>query len=157
MKSLFLQIVILLILGGISSSCLATDRRSATLDDLDLRGSDCILIRTVRDYTPLDDRNLLIWGPAKRGYYVSLFRPVFGMRSSLRLGFSSRDDRLCPYGGDSVVFGGLNTEKVRISSISRVNAEQAAEILVRYGKKEPPRQKDPAPADVKGAEVEELG
>lgn len=124
--------------------------------DLDLRGSDCILIRTIRDYTPLDDRSLLIWGPAKRGYFVTLFRPAFGMRSSFRLGFSSRDDRLCPYGGDSVVFGDGISDKISVQSISRVTAEQADELLIRYGKKEPAEERTPEPQDVEGAEVEEL-
>jgi hypothetical protein len=30
-------------------------------------------------------------------------------------------------------------------------------LLIRYGKKEPVDQPDPAPPEVKGAEVEELG
>jgi hypothetical protein len=156
MKTKIYQIVIVFI------SCLffmegrAEEDKSATPRDLDLRGSDCILIRTIRDYTPLDDRNLLIWGPAKRGYFVTLFRPAFGMRSSFRLGFSSRDDQLCPYGGDSVVFGGLNDDKISVQSISRVNAEQAEEILIRFGKKEPAEKRTPEPQEVGGAEVEEL-
>jgi hypothetical protein len=87
---------------------------------------------------------------------MSLFRPAFGMSSSFRLGFSSRDDHLCPYGGDAVVFGGLGNEKISVQSISRVNAEQAEELLIRYGKKEPAANEPPEPKDVKGAEVEEL-
>lgn len=125
--------------------------------DLDLRGSDCILIRTIRDYTPLDDRNLLVWGAAKRGYYVTLVRPAFNLRSSFRLGFSSRDGQLCPYGGDAIVFDGPGDETIRVRSISRVSKEQADEILIRYGKKEPAGDQAPPPADVQGAEVEELG
>lgn len=126
------------------------------LDDLNLRGSDCILIRTIRDYTALDDSHLLIRGSARRGYFVTLGRPAFGIRSSFRLGFSSRDDQLCPYGGDSIVFGGLGNESISVRSISRVNEEQIEEILIRFGKKTPPDKQTPTPADVKGAEVEEL-
>jgi hypothetical protein len=126
-------------------------------EDIDYNGSDCILIRTIRDYTPLDDRNLLIWGPAKRAYYVSLVRPVFELRSSFRMGFSSRDDQLCPFGGDGIVVGSLDRETISIRSISRVSEEQADQLLIRYGRKEPAEQQAPAPEDVKGAEVEELG
>lgn len=126
--------------------------------DIDYHGSDCILIRTIRDYSLLDDRNLLIWGPAKRAYYVTLFRPSFELRSSFQLGFESRDDRLCPYGGDGIVAGGsLSHETIGIQSISRVSEEQAERLLIRYGRKEPAEQQAPPPKDVKGAEVEELG
>ena len=135
---------------------MADEKPRKPLDGLELRGSDCILIRTIRDYTPLDDSNLLIWGAAKRGYLVTLVRPAFGIRTSFRLGFSSRDDQLCPYGGDSIVFGNLASDSIRVKSISRVNKEQAEEIQNRFGKKEPTEQRAPAPAEVKGAEVEEL-
>lgn len=156
MKKYIFQIFAILIASVFAwpANAVASDEKD--LKDLDLRGSDCILIRTIRDYTPLDDRSLLVWGPAKRGYFVTLFRPSFDMRSSFRLGFSSRDDQLCPYGGDSVVFGGLGSETIRVQSISRISEEQAEEILIRYGKKDPPESQAPAPADVKGAKVEEL-
>lgn len=125
--------------------------------DAEFRGSDCILIRTIRDYTPLDDRNLLIWGPGNRAYYVTLVRPAFELRSSFRMGFSSRDDQLCPYGGDGIVVGSLTQDTIGIRAISRVSKEQADQLLIRYGRKEPAEQQAPAPEDVKGAEVEELG
>jgi len=156
MKMFLKQIFIATISSALCVIVVSADPNSPGRKDLDLRGSDCILIRTIRDYTPLDDRNLLIWGPAKRGYFVTLFRPAFGIRSSFRLGFSSRDDRLCPYGGDAIVFGGMADEKISIQSISRVSAEQADELLIRYGKREAPDKKAPEPADVQGAEVEEL-
>lgn len=156
MKSILKQSFIVTISSALFVVVAAADPDPPTHRDLDLRGSDCISIRTIRDYTPLDDRNLLIWGPAKRGYLVTLFRPAFGIRSSFRLGFSSRDDRLCPYGGDAIVFGGMADDKISIQSISRLSAEQADELLIRYGKKEAPDKKAPEPADVDGAEVEEL-
>src|SRR3970282_1658453 len=107
---------------------------SSTADrDLRSSGSDCILIRTVRDYTPLDDRNLLIWGPAKRAYHVTLFRPAFELRSSFQMSFSSRDDQLCPYGGDRVVFDSFNPDSIGIQSINRITAEQAVAVLVCLG------------------------
>ena len=157
LKIFIKQLFIILSASSFSLVAWAADDPDKLPRDLDLRGSDCILIRTIRDYTPLDDRNLLIWGPAKRGYFVTLFRPAFDLRSSFRLGFSSRDDRLCPFGGDSVVFGGLTNDKISVQSISRVTAEQAEELLIRYGKKAPAEKRTPAPRDVPGAEVEELG
>lgn len=156
MKTFFKQLVRVSISCALVTIAVAGETPRKPLDGLDLRGSDCILIRTIRDYTPLDDSNLLIWGAAKRGYLVTLIRPAFGIRTSFRLGFSSRDDQLCPYGGDSIVFGDLASDVIRVQSISRVSKEQAEDIKIRFGKKEPKEQQAPAPAEVKGAEVEEL-
>ncbi|MGB5347275.1 MAG: DUF6491 family protein [Woeseia sp.] len=156
MKTFIYQIISIAFACALSSVAMAQDEDTKAVDDLDLRGSDCILIRTIRDYTPLDDRTMLIWGPAKRGYLVRLSRPAFRMRSSFSLGFSSRDDQLCPYGGDSIVFGGMDNDQIRVQSISRVSKEQAEELKIRYGKKKPAEITPAAPDAVKGAKVEEL-
>jgi len=140
------------------AACASTREDGGKVDrEVASRGTDCILIRTIRDYSPLDDRNLLIWGPARTAYHVTLFRPAFELRSSFQMSFSSRDDQLCPYGGDQVVFGSFTPDSIGIQSISRLSAEQADELLIRYGRKEPEQQTAPEPAEVKGAEVEELG
>lgn len=156
-KSAFLQIVMILS-SCIMAGCATTgEPESGESGDVDFRGSDCILISTIRDYTPLDDSNLLIYGPAKRAYFVTLVHSTFELRSSFRLQFSSRDGHLCPYGGDEIVVGSFGREAVGIRAISRVTEEQAEQLLIRYGRKEPAEQQAPAPEDVKGAEVEELG
>jgi hypothetical protein len=157
LKNKLLQVFTLLI-SCVVAGCAASDRStSADRGDIDYRGSDCILISTIRDYTPLDDSNLLIYGPAKRAYLVSLVYSTFELRSSFSLQFSSRDDQLCPYGGDGIVVGSFRDETVGIRAISRVTEEQADQLLIRYGRKKPAEQQAPAPEDVKGAEVEELG
>ena len=149
------QALILSFLGIAASCAPGEERETVARGDVDYSGSDCILIRTIRDYRSLDDRNLLIYGPADRAYYVTLFRPSFELSSSFQMGFESRDGQLCPFGGDSIVVG---REAIPIQSISRVSEEQEQQLLVRYGKKDPaPGQQAPAPKEVKGAEVEELG
>ena len=157
-KYLLFQLFIILSL----SSCSTVDSQKKTAaavgPDMNYGGSDCISIRTIRDYTPLDNQHLLIHGPAKRAYFVTLFRPTFELRGSFGLRFDSRDGQLCPYGGDSIVFGGLSSERVSVQSISRITADQEEQLLIRYGKREPAEAETPAkPAEVKGAEVEELG
>ena len=125
---------------------------------MDFSGSDCISIRTIRDYTPLDRSTLLIEGAGKRKYLVTLIGPSFELRSSMGIGVASRDGWLCPYGGDTIVVDSLNREHLNIRGISRVNAEQAEDLLIRYGKKVAPTIENPTPAEkVDGAEVEELG
>jgi hypothetical protein len=104
----------------------------------------------------LDDRHLLIRGTGNRNYLVTLLHRSFDLKSSIGLGFSSRDDQLCPYGGDAIVLEGLGREKVGIRAISQVDDEQADELLGRFGKKVPKEQMTPATKPVKGADVEEL-
>ena len=157
-KTHIIQILIAFTLGACSTSPPSAEAVGDSGSDLDYRGSDCILIRTVRDYTPLDNQHLLIRGPGRRAYFVSLVRPAFEMRGSMGLRFDSRDDQLCPYGGDAIVFGGVSNERVTVQSISRLTAEQEEHLLIRYGKKEPADAETPVePRDAKGAEVEELG
>ena len=156
-KNYIKQVLILFIssitLGNVSAAAEEED----TPDDLDLHGSDCISIRTIRDYTPLSRDSLLIHASAKRSYFVSLFSPRFGMNSSFQLATRSRDDRLCPFGGDALIFGSFQGDEARIRSIKRLSPGQLEQVLIRYGKKEPADKPDPAPPEVKGAEVEELG
>ena len=156
-KTKLKQSVIALLSCGLLSSCATTDKAEDLGNDIDYRGSDCISIRTIRDYQPLDNRNLLVKAGGRRTYFVTLAVSSFEMRSSFRLGVNSTDSWLCPYGGDKIVFGGLSEMGFSVRSISRVTEEQEQELLIRYGKIEPPELKEPAPPDVKGADVEELG
>lgn len=157
MKNVIKQIVIVLSLSGMSVSCAPVEPRPDNGTDVDFRGSDCISIRTIRDYTPLDRSTLLIEGMGNRDYLVTLVSPALELRSSFRMGFSSRDDWLCPYGGDRLVFDGMANDSIMIRGISKVTPEQKEDLLIRYGKKEPEELNDQAPPDVKGADVEELG
>jgi hypothetical protein len=124
--------------------------------DLDFNGSDCIWIRSIRDYTPLDDRTLLIWSGVSRPYFVRLNTASHEMRSGIAMRVESRDDRLCPYGGDGLIFSRYETFPVTVRSISRITKDQAEDIMVRYGKKDSGEPQTPAPKEVDGAEVEEL-
>lgn len=158
MKNYIYQVVGLLISSVLLASCASTETDPGLGRDINYRGSDCISIRTIRDYTPLDNRSLLIEAGGKRHYYVQLVVSSFDMRSSIQMGSASRDDWLCPYGGDALVFGSFGDERVGIRSISRISEEQAEELLIRHGIREPDEQDtDPAPAELAGAEVEELG
>ena len=150
------QIAVLYSLALLSTSS-AVEGAETLPKDLDLNGSDCISIRTIRDYTPLSRDSLLIHASGKRSYFVRLLTSRFGSMSSFQLGTRSRDAWLCPYGGDSLILDRFLGDEVRIRAISRLTAEQLDTVLVLYGKKDPEDTPDPAPPVVKGAEVEELG
>ena len=150
------QLFALLFLSIVSSLSWPVLADSDDDQDIDYNGSDCISIRSIRDYTPLDDRTLLIWAGANQPYYVRLSSSTREMRSAFSMRFESRDDRLCPYGGDALVFDSFSPFPARIRAISRVTKDQAEELLVRYGKKESGEPPTPEPREVEGAEVEEL-
>ncbi len=156
-KVLIKQMIAIVISCGILNISAIAEEQDRLPDDLDLNGSDCISIRLIRDYTPLSRESLLIHASGKRSYYVRLLMPGFGLKSSFQLGTRSRDDMLCPYGGDSIIFDNLPGGEVRIRAISRVTPDQVEQLLIRYGKAEPRDTEDPTPPEVKGAEVEELG
>jgi len=139
------------------SACASVSEDSGMGRDINFAGSDCISIRTIRDYTTLDRSTLLMTGSGNRTYLVTLMSPAFDLRSSSQLGFVSRDDSLCPYGGDRLIVDRMSNFDVPIRGISRLTPDQEEELLIRYGKKEPPEQQDQAPPEVIGAEVEELG
>jgi hypothetical protein len=156
-KNLTKQLIVIIISCSLLPVFGVAEEAERLPDDLDLNGSDCIWIRTIRDYTPLSRDSLLIHASGKRSYFVRLLAPGFGLKSSFQLGTRSRDDQLCPYGGDSLIFDDLPGGEVRIQAISRVTPDQVEQLLIRYGKKEPSDTEDPALPEVKGAEVEELG
>ncbi len=156
MKNVLKPLVIVVTFGSFSlySVAFADDLEAGF--DLDYRGSDCISIRTIRDYTALDDRNLLIWASVKRPYFVRLSTPAWELKGSFQIGTLSRDDRLCPYGGDALVFDSAGRDTARIASIRRISPEEADWLLIRFGKADPAEDQTPAPEPIEGAEVEEL-
>ena len=155
-KVVYLSIVTLIISSNTISISRAEIDDSEAETDVDYNGSDCISIRSIRDYTPLDNRTLLIWGGASRPYFVRLNNATHEMRSGIAMKVVSRDDRLCPYGGDGLVFNSYETFPATVRSISRITKDQAEDIMVRYGKKDSGESQTPAPKEVEGAEVEEL-
>ncbi len=156
MKTVILQLAMMLFLCSIVTLSKADNDEIETENDIDYNGSDCIWIRSIRDYTPLDRRTLLIWG-GSRPYYVRLATPAREMESGMSVAVHSRDDRLCPYGGDGLIFSHFNGRPITVRSISRISKEQAEDILVRYGKSKSAEPQTPAPKELEGAEVEELG
>ena len=119
-------------------------------------GSDCISQSTIRDYTILDNANLIVAQGASRKYHVELSRPAHGLRASRAIGFQSHSGRVCGRFSDILIDDGFNTEEIRISSIRRLSPESEEELLLRYGKKEPEIEQTRQPEKVEGAEVEEL-
>ena len=118
--------------------------------------TDCISTGSIRDYTVLDDANLIVTERASRKYHVALTRRAYGLRSSSRIGFQSDTSRICGHFDDLVIDDGFGPEEVRIASVKRLTPEAEEDLLIRFGLKEPEHVQPRAPEKVEGAEVEEL-
>ena len=119
-------------------------------------GLDCISQGSVRDYTVLDDANLIVTASVRKKYHVVLSRNAMDLRSSRAIGFDTKTSRICSRFSDLLVEAHFGSEKVRIASIRLLTPEDENDLLVRFGKKEPDYEKPRQSEDVEGAEVEEL-
>jgi hypothetical protein len=114
--------------GGAGSSTSAAPRDTY---------NDCLLARTLRDWRPLDDENLLLFGAGRRAYLVELFRPAMSLGFNVMIGVYDRDGRICPYGGDAIVVDGPMPERIPIRSIRRLSDDELDEVYVRFGIRPP--------------------
>ena len=107
----------------------------------------------------LDEQNLLIKATRQRTYHVVLVRRAFGLRSSFVIALKSPSSRVCESFSEVMFREDMFNESfdsIRIRSIRRLTPEEEEHLLIQFGKKEPEIEQTPAPADVEGAEVEEL-
>ena len=116
---------------------------------------DCIHKPSIRGYTVLDERNLII-DAGRRSYHLVLQRRAWGLNRSWGIAFDSATSRVCA-GFDEVVFdrredGG----SIRIETIRALTPEEEEHLLIRFGKRKPEIEYTSPPKDVKGADVEEL-
>ncbi len=118
--------------------------------------TDCIFRSSIRGYTVLDESNLIIEGSGRRKYHVALRQRAYGISSSWGITFDSPTSRICAGFSEVVFEGHLEGQSIRIASIRELSPEDHDDLLIRFGKKEPEIEQAPAPADIKGAEVEEL-
>jgi hypothetical protein len=111
--------------------------------------NDCIFARTLSDWRPLDDQNLILFGNGRRPYLVELVRPIPGLDFNFMIGVYDRDGQICPFGGDAIIVRGVMPETVSIRSMRRLTDEQLDDIYVQFGVR-PPEVVDVDPADPNG-------
>jgi hypothetical protein len=116
---------------------------------------DCIHEPSIRGYTVLDERNLII-DAGSRSYHLVLAHRAWGLNSSWGIAFKSTTSRVCA-GFDELIFDGhLDGESIRIASIQELTPEEEEHILIRFGKKEPEIGYTPPTQDIEAGVVEEL-
>lgn len=108
--------------------------------------NQCIFFRTLYDWRALNNSNLIVWAPSrKHPYHLQLDRPCFGLRFAHSIGFTSRDSRLCGFGGDSVLVesGGGRPDRCPIGSITKLTEESLKALLDQApGKKSDDKKSD---------------
>jgi len=94
----------------------------------------CIFFRTLYDWKPLNRYNLIVWAPSRKyPYHLQLDQPCHNLRFAHTIAFTSRDFRLCAFGGDSVVVhhGGGMPERCPIGSITKLDEVSLQALLVQ--------------------------
>jgi hypothetical protein len=101
--------------------------------------SECFFSRGARDFTHLDDQNLIVYGVGRDAYQIELVTPSMNLRSEFRLGILDRDGdgRICPYGRDVLLVDGPLAERIQIRSIRHLTPEDVEAVKVEYGIIEP--------------------
>jgi len=142
--------------GGCATS--ATDQTSAlpSAAEADCGDSACFFAGNVRDFRVLDDKTLVVWASSRRcPYVVELARRCGDMRFANTIGFDSRDNYVCSYGGDAVLARqGGGTDRCPIINIRRVSEQALEGIYVEYGLTDPV---PTPPAEIEVEEAEESG
>ena len=153
---MYKQLVIVLFSCSIVACASSESAPEAVADEAPRSGSDCISQGSIRDYTVLNDANLIVSASAKRNYHVALARRAYGLRTNWGIGFSSTTSRICAGFSEIIVDDGFGPEKIRIASIRRLTPEEHEDLLIRFGKIEPKNKQPRQPEAVEEAEVEEL-
>ncbi|MEM7198261.1 MAG: DUF6491 family protein [Pseudomonadota bacterium] len=103
---------------------------------------DCVLVRNVHDWRALDRYNLIIWAPSRsRPYHVELDVPCMPLPFAETIGISSRDNRLCGFGGDAIL---VRHQRCPVGAIKPIDKTGLEALLVKFGKKKPKADKPKA-------------
>ena len=136
-RSAFTAIAAAMAAAGCASS--GVDGDQTVRDSTDPRPMTCMFSSTIRDFTTLDDRNLILDAPGNRAYHVVLATPSINIETEFRIAVvdRDRDGRICSYGRDRILIDGPLTEQVSIRSIEQIDEIGVEALKVRFGLIEP--------------------
>lgn len=92
--------------------------------------TDCFTVSLARDFRYLDERNLIVYAPARRAYHVELSQVCMGLRGQIRLALRSRTDRMCGFAGDAVIGNGAFAERCPVLAVRQLDEDQL-QVLIR--------------------------
>jgi hypothetical protein len=114
--------------------------------------SQCIFFRTLYDWRPLNDSNLIVWAPTRRNpFLLQLDRPCLGLRHAQNIGFYSRDSELCGFGGDAVIIesGSGRPDRCPIGAITKLEDDALKALLAQApGKRRQDKAAEPPPETI---------
>jgi hypothetical protein len=100
--------------------------------------NDCFFARTLQDWRPLDDSNLILFAAGRRPYHVELVRPAMSLSFNDAIRIYDRDGNICPYGGDAIITDDFMPERIAIRSMRRLTDDELLEVYARFGVSAPP-------------------
>jgi hypothetical protein len=102
---------------------------------------DCFWLRSVYDWTVLNNSELIVHAPlAQDAYLVKLFQPVFDLDFHLGLGFEDVEHtgRICGPSSDYLLVPHYVPPRIPIVAVQRLTAAEQVQLL-RAAKKPVPR------------------
>lgn len=98
---------------------------------------ECMFFRTIYDWRALDPYNLIVWfNNRNTPRHIELETACYSARFVDTIAFTSRDNRLCAFGGDSVIIGDMQCS---IGALNKLTPDEAdaltAKFKERYKKK----------------------
>lgn len=99
--------------------------------------NDCFFTRSISDWRPLDNRNLIVFTGRRSPYHVQLSTPTPRLRFQDAIAFTDRDGRICPYGGDAIVINGMMPDRITIASIRRLSEGELEDVYLQFGVRRP--------------------
>lgn len=93
--------------------------------------TECMFFRTIYDWRALDPYNLIVWfNNRNTPRHIELETACYSARFVDTIAFTSGpDERLCAYGGDSVIIG---DQRCTIGAINKMTKDEAEELITKY-------------------------
>ena len=123
-----LNAVVGLVATLVLSACASSGGGPAFASD-----TDCFFARSISDWRPLDNRNLIVFAGRRNPYHVQLSMPTRNLRFRDQIAFTDRDGRICPFGGDAIVINGIMPDRISIASIRRLTEGELEEVYMQFG------------------------
>lgn len=108
----------------------------ATSESRSSSSNECVFVRSIQGFKPLDRNHLVIWSPGRQdAYLVRLAGSSPDLRFAHRLAFvdRNRDGRLCGYGMDRIATtDSAFPHPATIIGMTRLDEERIAELEAQY-------------------------
>jgi hypothetical protein len=121
------MVAVTVVLGACASSA---GKPTDAVHDVEARGV-CIEVTMLSEWEPVDDQQLLLWGPGQRRVHLlTLASPIIGLRfaEEVDLVDADRDGFICAHGGDRVLPIDGFPGSASIAAIQYLSEERSTEL-----------------------------